>query len=199
MPLWATHDDAPSAGQHDLDPIVTRLGAARPRLWRRSGGRLGHDHGRNEARRRFRSISAQRATPSEKLGAGDAVSARGRGDEARTGQALQHDLQLLILRPAAAPAGLDDLKPPKGAVRMPVHTHCSQRQIACAARRPSPEAHGPAAFPAQTVSRSHVYAFAISLASVPDARGRQLAFVERLQPPRGSLHPQRPTALGRHL
>ena len=73
-------------------------------------------------------------------GAGDAVSPRGRGDEARTGQALEHDPDLLILRPAAAPAGLDDLKQPEGAVRMPVHTHCSQRQIACAARRPSPEA-----------------------------------------------------------
>src|SRR3954462_1245223 len=29
--------------------------------------------------------------------------------------------------------------------------------------------------------------------------GHQLALIERLQPPRGSLHPQRPTALGRHL
>ena len=36
----------------------------------------------------------------------------------RAGQALQHDLQLFILRPAAAPAGLDDLKPPEGTVRL---------------------------------------------------------------------------------
>ena len=41
----------------------------------------------------------------------------------------------------AAPARLDDLKPPEGTVRMTVHTHCSQREEHRAARRPSPKAH----------------------------------------------------------
>ena len=90
---------------------------------------------------RFRSLWAQCATPSQKLGAGDTVAARRRRDEARAGQALQNDPGLLVLRPAPAPARLDDLKPPEGTVRMTVHTHCSQREEHHAARRPSPDAH----------------------------------------------------------
>ena len=106
-------------------------------------GRLGYNHGRHEARHRARqSFSLQGATtPSQKLRPRDAVAPRRRGDKARAGQALQHDPGLLVLRPAAAPPGLDDLKTPERAARMTVHTHCSQRQIGCAARRPSPEAH----------------------------------------------------------
>src|SRR4051812_46087684 len=79
--------------------------------------------------------------PSQKLRAGDPVSPRRRGYEAWAGQALQHDPGLLVLRPATAPARLDDLKPPEGTVRMTVHTHCSQREEHRAARRPSPKAH----------------------------------------------------------
>ena len=45
-------DHAPSAGQHDLDPMVTRL----------SGGRLGRDHGRNEPQRRSRRLKASSTT-----------------------------------------------------------------------------------------------------------------------------------------
>ena len=73
------------------------------------------------------------------------MAARRRGDEARAGQALQHDPGLLVLRPATAPARLDDLKPPEGTVRMTVNTHCSQREEHRAARRPSPKAHTSAA------------------------------------------------------
>ena len=105
--------------------------------------RLRHDHSRHEARHGFRfgSLRAQCATPSQKLRAGDTVSPRRRGDEARAGQALQDDPGLLVLRPAPAPARLDDLKPPKGTVRMTVHTHCSQREEHHAARRPSPDGY----------------------------------------------------------
>src|SRR4051794_13044037 len=86
--------------------------------------------------------SARSVRPSQKLRAGDPVSPRRRGYEAWAGQALQHDPGLLVLRPATAPARLDDLKPPEGTVRMTVHTRCSQREEHRAARRPSPKAHG---------------------------------------------------------
>src|SRR5829696_5576985 len=60
---------------------------------------------------------------------------------AMSGQALQDDPGLLVLRPATPTARLDDLKPPKGTARTAVHTHCSQRNEHRAARRPSPEAY----------------------------------------------------------
>ena len=76
----STDDYAPPAAQHDLHPIIPRLGAAQPRVRRHRGGRLGHDHSRNEARHwcRLGSLSAQCAMPSQKLRAGDPVSPRRR-------------------------------------------------------------------------------------------------------------------------
>ena len=53
-------------------------------------------------------------------------------------QALQHDAELLVLRPTPTTTGLNDLKALNAprTVRMAVHTHCSQRLATHPTRRP---------------------------------------------------------------
>ncbi|GJD92698.1 hypothetical protein BHAOGJBA_6254 [Methylobacterium hispanicum] len=59
----------------------------------------------------------------------------------RSAHALQHNPALLLVRPTTAASGLNDLKPPKGTVRMAVHTDSAQRFASTPARRPSPDAY----------------------------------------------------------
>jgi hypothetical protein len=55
------------------------------------------------------------------------VPARSRGGLPGLLQALQHDPQLLVLRPAPATARLHDFEPAKmRTVRMAIHTHSAQ-------------------------------------------------------------------------
>jgi hypothetical protein len=93
------------------------------------------DYGRHEPGLLFstiRPLRSKRPSPLQELRARNAMPPRCRRDLPRRLQALQHDLELLVLGPATPPTCIHDIEPPDMCtVRMTVHTHSSQH-------RPSP-------------------------------------------------------------
>ena len=112
-------------GKIDLD----RAGIGRRGQFRRWGLRL-RRYGRwHKSSLRFRRLSlrrSKRAPPFVQLPPRDAIAgAPSPRPGPRRLKALEHDLELLVLRPATPSAGLDDLQALNlSTVLMDVHTHC---------------------------------------------------------------------------
>src|SRR6478672_548165 len=129
-------NNAPSPRQHDLNAPLIGPGRGRRDLgW--LGRRFRHDHSRNEARPR--GLGLKRSPPAQEEGARDAVTPCRGGDEPRHGQALHHDLELLVFAEATTSARLDHLEAAERPELTTVHTRCSQRASPHPAKRPPPE------------------------------------------------------------
>lgn len=84
------------------------------------------------------------ASRPQQLRARDPIPPRRRGDQARTGHALQHNPLLLSLAPAATTSSRHHVEAAQDTVSLAVHTHSAQRFASLSARRPTPDAFFPA-------------------------------------------------------
>lgn len=131
-------NDPPTVRQDDLHARGCRHALLRRQL------RCRCEHRGDERRHGIRTgwLVSKSPPPCRQLRSRYPVATCRRRHEPRGRHALDDDLQLLLVAPATTPTHLDDLKPLKGSVRIPVHPHCSQAENISPARRPSPQAYG---------------------------------------------------------